>query len=82
MISQGRWKSCFAPGFAPVLSDLEENPGEWNDLSANASHREILRDLYEACKADGWDDELLQQEFISHKRRLAYIQKAESSGSG
>ena len=81
MVRRGRWKACFAPGYAPLLFDLEEDPNEWNDLCGDASSADILEQLHEIACSNGWDAELLKGDILTHKRRLSYINSAESGGA-
>jgi hypothetical protein len=78
MIRRGRWKACFAPGLPPLLFDLDSDPYEWNDLSTEDSTRHILEDLYGLACSSGWDAESLRDDILLHKRRLKYINQAES----
>ena len=82
MVRRGRWKASFAPGFPPLLFDLEKDPDEWKDLSGEDSARDILEDLYAMAGSDGWDAEFLREEILRHKRRLNYINEAESHDAG
>ncbi len=47
MVADQRWKYVHAPGFRPMLFDLQEDPSEFNDLGADPDHereRGILAD--------------------------------------
>ena len=81
MVRRGRWKAWFAPGFPPLLFDLEKDPNEWNDLSGRASSQDILESLYEIACSGGWNAESLRNDILLHKRRLSYINKAETDRS-
>ena len=81
MVRQGRWKASFAPGLSPVLFDLDSDPHEWNDLSGDRACREILEGLYAIACARGWDPESTGEEIVRHKRRLQYIDRAETNDS-
>ena len=78
MIRRGRWKAWFAPGLPPLLFDLEDDPHEWNDLSTEESCREVLEELYQLARSNGWDTEVLREDILFHKRRLKYIEQAET----
>lgn len=78
MIRRGRWKAWFAPGLPPLLFDLEEDPHEWNDLSGEDSCRDILEDLHQLARSNGWDAQALREDVLRHQRRLRYIEQAES----
>ena len=78
MVRHGRWKACFAPGFPPTLFDLQDDPHEWHDLGGDPASRDVLADLEQVARADGWDPEELLGEILTHKRRLAFIRRAET----
>lgn len=82
MVRHGRWKACFAPGFTPILFDLEDDPHEWHDLGGDFASRDVLADLERMAGADGWDPEELRSEILTHKRRLAFIRRAETVEGG
>ncbi len=77
MVRQGPWKACFAPGFTPVLFNLEEDPHEWHDRGSDPACSPVLAQLLQAAHADGWDGEQLRAHIHRHKRRLDYIGAAE-----
>ena len=78
MVRRGRWKAWFAPGFPPLLFDLDEDPHEWNDLGGDDAKRPVLDDLYGLACSGGWDAASLREDILLHKRRLKYINRAES----
>jgi len=78
MVRYRQWKASFAPGFAPVLFDLSSDPHEWHDLGAAPGSREILSELEAIAREDGWNPEGLQNTILTHKRRLSYIEHAET----
>ena len=80
MVRRGRWKAGFAPGLAPTLYDLVNDPHEWHDLGVDASRQTVLAELREEALADGWDGIALKEQILTHKRRLTYINNAESAG--
>ncbi len=77
MVRRGRWKACFAQGFPPLFFDLENDPHEWNDLGTDPDHADIMHELGELARSDGWDAAILRDEILRHKRRLKYISAAE-----
>jgi choline-sulfatase len=77
MVRRGRWKGCFAPGFPPVLFDVENDPHEWTDLGSNPAHAELVAELETLARSDGWDPNALRHEIHTHKRRLKFIAQAE-----
>ena len=78
MVRRGRWKACFAPGYPSLLFDLETDPHEWNNLSEETALQDIMKDLHESACSDGWDGAVLGKNILFHKRRLKYINEAES----
>jgi choline-sulfatase len=78
MVRRGRWKACFAPGYPSLLFDLETDPHEWNNLSEETALQDIMKDLHESACSDGWDGAVLGRDILFHKRRLKYINEAES----
>ena len=42
MVADKRWKYVHAPGFRPLLFDLENDPDELNDLGADPAHSDIV----------------------------------------
>jgi arylsulfatase A-like enzyme len=53
MIADARWKLVHAPGFRPMLYDLETDPNEFRDLGADATCEEERRRLMAALNAWG-----------------------------
>ncbi len=78
MVRRGRWKAWFALNLPPLLFDLDTDPHEWNDLSGEESAREVLEELYQLACSTGWDAQALREDILLHKRRLKYIDQAES----
>jgi choline-sulfatase len=81
MVRRGPWKASFAPGLPPVLFNLDNDPYEWNDLGGDESSRDILKDLYAIACSHGWNPESLGADILRHKRRLNYINAAETYDS-
>ncbi|MFV0281164.1 MAG: alkaline phosphatase family protein [Rhodoblastus sp.] len=48
MVFDGRWKAVFAPGFRPMLFDLETDPQEFEDRGADPACAETVARLREA----------------------------------
>ena len=79
MIRQGRYKLNYVPGYDPELFDLEQDPGEWNNIAADPSCRQVRKRL-EQQVLTGWNpDECDERRWQSEERRLA-IMKAIGSG--
>ena len=77
MVRRGRWKACFAPGFPPVLFDIQTDSHEWNDLGSDPAHAGVVAELDTLARSDGWDPVTLRREILTHKRRLKCIARAE-----
>jgi len=76
MVRKGRYKLIYVPGGDMDLYDMENDPGEWNDLSEKKEYQPILKELIEIV-LDRWTDHDLYDErrFQSEERRLS-INKA------
>jgi arylsulfatase A-like enzyme len=42
MVFDGRWKMIRAPGFRPMLYDLQTDPDEFHDLGADPASRAVI----------------------------------------
>jgi len=40
--------------------------------------QDIMKELHESACSDGWDGAVLREHILCHKRRLKYINEAES----
>ena len=47
MVATNKWKFVHAPGFPPVLFDLQDDPRELTDLGRSPEHGDIRRTLFE-----------------------------------
>jgi len=79
MIRRGKWKAWFALNLPPMLFNLEEDPHEFDDLSRDDSTQSILEELHALACSSGWDAEALREEILLHKRRMKYINAAETT---
>ncbi len=52
MVRYGKWKYIHYPGFAPQLFDLENDPGEMNDLGLTDAHASIRESCYKKMVCD------------------------------
>ena len=52
MVADKRWKYIHAPGFRPMLFDLERDPGEFDDLGADPAHDDVCIRMHSAL--DRW----------------------------
>jgi hypothetical protein len=66
MIADARWKLVHAPGFRPMLHDLEMDPSEFRDLGADPGCEHERRRLMAALHA--WGLRLSQRTTISEQQ--------------
>jgi arylsulfatase A-like enzyme len=66
MVANKQWKYIFAPGFPPMLFDLENDPNEFEDLGASSKHSEVRAKMHHAL-AD-WSLQYRQRETVSEDR--------------
>jgi arylsulfatase A-like enzyme len=66
MIADERWKLVHAPGFRPMLHDLELDPSEFRDLGAEPALEHVRRRLMGALHA--WGLRLSQRTTISDQQ--------------
>ena len=73
MLKQGDYKLNLSLGDAPELFNIAEDPGEFNDLSESAEHRE-LRDAMRARLLEIWGDpEAIEQRVCQSQRERHFI---------
>ena len=78
MVRKGKYKLIYVPDYAPGggvdLYDLENDPGEWNDLSEKEEYQDILKELTQIA-LDGWTnhEELDERRWLSEERRLSIM---------
>ena len=73
MLKQGDYKLNLSLGDAPELFNIAEDPGEFNDLSESAEHREI-RDAMRARLLEIWGDpEAIEQRVRQSQRERHFI---------
>ena len=73
MLKQGDYKLNLSLGDAPELFNIAEDPGEFNDLSESAEHRE-LRDAMRARLLEIWGDpEAIEQRVRQSQRERHFI---------
>lgn len=55
MIRSGKWKLNWYHGYErPQLFDMEQDPGEWNDIGENSAYQPVVEHLRERV-FEGWD---------------------------
>lgn len=69
MVADRHWKYIHAPGFRPMLFDLESDPEELRDLGADPAHREQCERMYQALAR--WGLRQSQRTAISDERIAA-----------
>ncbi|MYK32001.1 MAG: sulfatase-like hydrolase/transferase [Boseongicola sp. SB0670_bin_30] len=66
MIANAQWKYIHAPGFPPLLFDLENDPDEFIDLGRSPDHEEARRTMHGALS--DWALQYRQRETVSEER--------------
>lgn len=71
MARQGRYKYHYIHGFEPRLFDLDNDPGEWHNLSGEAACREVEARLRDRI-LDRFDPDAIAEENLAslYRRRL------------
>ena len=71
MARQGRYKYLHIHGFDPALFDLDNDPGEWRDLAAEGTHRQVEESL-RGHILDRFDPDAMARENLAslYRRRL------------
>lgn len=70
MVRKGKYKLVHIPKISTELYDIENDPGEWNNLASNKKYTKIRKEL-EAIAMDGWDPERLNEvRYRSEERRM------------
>ena len=78
-IRRGNLKLTYAPGFEPLMFDLEKDPGERNDVAGDPAYREVRESLMRRI-LENWDPEACDEKrYLSEERRLAVL-KAHGPG--
>ena len=73
MIRQGRFKLNYSLGERAELYDLQDDPGEFNDLGENPAYDDV-RETLQARLLSQWDPTQLEEEVRQSQceRRLIY----------
>ncbi|MDP6349237.1 MAG: sulfatase-like hydrolase/transferase [Chloroflexota bacterium] len=66
MVRRGRYKLNYYHGEPPELFDLEDDPGEMNDLAADPASAGIVQELT-ALVLDGWDPDAIEAD-VRHRQ--------------
>jgi choline-sulfatase len=78
-IRRGNIKLTYAPGYEPLMFDLGEDPGEWEDVSADPAYSRAREELMERILRDWNPEECDERRYRSEERRLAILK---SHGEG
>ena len=78
MVATTRWKFIHAPGFAPVLFDLENDPDELVDLGRSPEHSDIRSDMMQ--KLTDWSLRYRQRETWSEAHNIEMTGMEEQLG--
>ncbi len=79
MIRRGKYKYIYVHGEAPQLYDLDEDPGEWNNLASQAAYADLEADLKARILSQFDPDEIEARVRDSQRRRL-FIREAGKMG--
>lgn len=80
MFRRGRYKLNFILGAPPELYDLQNDPGEFHDLSRSAAHLAIREELQE-CLLSHWNPLDLERRVRRSQEERILIRAAETSES-
>jgi choline-sulfatase len=73
MIRSAEWKLIHVPHTEEVLYNLNQDPGEWQNVADDPAHRQIRDELSSRLK-QGWDPELCdERRWQSQERRMAIL---------
>lgn len=66
MIANARWKYIHAPGYPPMLFDLQNDPDEFHDLGRSADHADARQEMHNALAA--WALQYRQRTALTEER--------------
>lgn len=78
MIANDRWKYVHAPGYAPVLFDLQNDPNELTDLGKDADHANVRQMMFN--KLAEWSLQYRQRETWSEEHNVQMTGMEEQLG--
>ena len=79
MLRRGRYKLCFSKGDPVTLYDIEADPDEFHDLSAEPACQQVIAEMQADLLAD-WDPAALDREVRATQRQQRFIE--ENFGAG
>ncbi len=74
MIRRGPWKLIHYEGFRPQLFNLDEDPGEWDDLAEDPACREVREELHRRVLED-WSAAQIEAELAERAPGHALLAK-------
>ncbi len=78
MVATHDWKYIYAPGYAPVLFDLQNDPDELTDLGTSDDHAGVRQEMFN--KLAGWSLQYRQRATWSEKKNIAMTGMEEQLG--
>ena len=78
MVATRRWKYIHAPGFDPVLFDLDADPGELTDLGRSLAHEGIRREMH--ARLSDWALQYRQRETYDREMAARFTAFEEEAG--
>ncbi len=72
-IRRGDLKLTYAPGYEPLMFDLEEDPEEWDDVAADPEYQEARESMMERILKDWNPEQCDERRYRSEERRLAIL---------
>ena len=78
-IRSGNLKLTYAPGYEPLMFDLEKDPYEWSDVAGDSGYTEAREHLMRRILEDWNPEECDERRYQSEERRLAIL-KAHGPG--
>ncbi len=72
MVRKGPWKLVYYDGLRPQLFNLEQDPGELNDLAEDSAHAEVRSELLERVLED-WSPEGIADQMARRRAEKEYL---------
>lgn len=81
MVREGPWKYIFTNGLAPLLFNLQSDPDELENLSGQAAHAEIEKQLH-ARLVQGWDPATVHAQILASQRERLFLAEVAGANVG